>query len=634
MCGIVSIFSRQHQVQEASLMRALNALRHRGPDEQRCWVDPNSRVGLGHARLSIIDPATGSQPMVSEDGQIHIVVSGEFYDFERIRSDLETRGHHFRSRSDSEILIHLYEEMGTSCIEHLRGEFAFVLWDEGSRQLFAARDRFGIKPLFYAWYRDTLYLASEAKGLFAAGVPGSWDHESVYQNLFFCLGQERSLFKNVRQIPAGHYLIADRRTTTLKCYWDIEYPLEKGLDNRLSESECISQVQDLLNESVRLRMRADVPVGCFLSGGLDSSSVLQLASKESREPLVAFTVAFNQSDHDESRQAALAASHAGARFKPLPVSEPDFVDCFRETVWHGEMIEYNVHGTARFLLSRAVRDAGYKVVLAGEGADELFAGYDFCSAALQGQGQSELGHYLSLLFRFIRPQTHSERRVRSISPWLARRIRLLGFPPQLIDTMAQKANQLRSLLDSDFRSSFEDFDPYREFFDSLDYKGKIKGREPVKQVLYLWVKSLFVNYVLAAERLDMAHSVEVRLPFLDHQLFEYASLLPASLLTENGTSKSILRKAMRTYLPKSICDRPKHAFWGPASTHSEGNQLHAFTQDILRSRLAGSIPFFDQHNVIRLLDGMADLDGPSRASLDPVLLMLVSMCLLHEQFDL
>ncbi len=210
-------------------------------------------------------------------------------------------------------------------------------------------------------------------------------------------------------------------------------------------------------------------------------------------------------------------------------------------------------------------------------------------------------------------------------------------PNGLIDhelSLRQKANQLRSLLDSDFRSSFEDFDPYREFFDSLDYKGKIKGREPVKQVLYLWAKSLFVNYVLAAERLDMAHSVEVRLPFLDHQLFEYASQLPARLLTENGTSKSILRNAMRTYLPKSICDRPKHAFWGPASTHSEGNQLYTFTQDILRSKLAVSIPFFDQHDVIRLLDGMANLDRPSRESLDPVLLMLVSMCLLHEQFNL
>src|SRR5262245_5020375 len=224
MCGIVAAFSRHHPISEASVRRAVQSLFHRGPDGQRHWISPDRRVALGHARLSIIDLATGTQPIASEDERSHIVVNGEFYGYEAIQRELERSGHHLRTRSDSEIALHLYQDLGPQCLHRLRGEFAFVIWDDRHRTLFAARDRFGIKPLFYAFHDGTLYLASEIKALFAAGVPARWDAESVAQSVDLGGHQVRTLFDGVFQVPPGHYLLATDKHMQLVRYWDFDYP--------------------------------------------------------------------------------------------------------------------------------------------------------------------------------------------------------------------------------------------------------------------------------------------------------------------------------------------------------------------------------------------------------------------------
>ena len=224
MCGIVAVYSRREPLSEETLRRATKSLYHRGPDGQRQWISRNSRVGLGHARLSIIDLSTGDQPIASEDERTRIVANGEFYGYEAIQRELESRGHQLRTRSDSEIALHLYEELGPQCLHQLRGEFAFAIWDEKQNCLFAARDRFGIKPLFYAWHRDTLYIASEVKALFAAGVPARWDHESVYQSVSFGGHQMRTLYDGVYLVPPGHYLIATEKHLQITRYWDFNYP--------------------------------------------------------------------------------------------------------------------------------------------------------------------------------------------------------------------------------------------------------------------------------------------------------------------------------------------------------------------------------------------------------------------------
>lgn len=561
MCGIVAMFSNQDPIPAESLRRATRSLIHRGPDEQHQWLAPDGRVGLGHTRLAIIDLVTGAQPIASEDGNLRIVVNGEFYDFERIRRELETRGHRFRTHSDSEIALHLYEEMGPACLDHLRGEFAFVIWDERNKTLFAARDRFGIKPLFYAQVDGALYLASEVQALFAADAPANWDRESMFQNLFLCVDQDRSLFEGIRQVPAGHYLVAAHGATSITCYWKVDYPRAKEETPHKSERECIETLRVLLEETVRLRMRADVPVGCYVSGGVDSSSVLGIASKQSPGRVAAFTVAFDHADFNESAMARRTADYLGADFLPVPVTESDFAGVFVEAVRQGEMVHYNAHGAARYLLSREVQRAGYKVVLAGEGADELFAGYEFSRAALLGADKKNgLLKWPRMLSRMMRPQSLTEQRIAATSPWLGRVARVLAFSPDLVEYVAEKFSLLQSMLATDFAHEFQKRDPYREFFRQFRWRADLFGREPVKLILYLWMKSLFVNYVLAGERLDMAHAVEVRLPFLDHKLFEFARSIPASMLARNGGQKYLLREAVKPFVTGEVYRGAKQPF--------------------------------------------------------------------------
>src|SRR6516164_1525836 len=301
MCGIVGFYSRRSPTSEAALGRAIGSLSHRGPDGQRHWMSQDGRVALGHARLSIIDLTTGDQPIASEDGMTRIVVNGEFYGYEAIQRELQQSGHRLRTRSDSEIALHLYEDFGVQCLHRLRGEFAFVLWDETNRTMFAARDRFGIKPLFYAFYEETLYFASEVKALFAAGVPTRWGAESVYHAVELGGHPIRTLFDGILQVPPGHYLIATEKHVQLHQYWDFDYPRAEQSSRLRPDADYAAEFRQALEEAVRIRLRADVPVGCYLSGGLDSCSVLGLAARHHPEPIRAFTLTFDHGDYEIGR---------------------------------------------------------------------------------------------------------------------------------------------------------------------------------------------------------------------------------------------------------------------------------------------------------------------------------------------
>src|SRR5262249_11798707 len=303
MCGIAALFSRNKPVSTQALKSAARALHHRGPDAERFWTSADGRVALGHARLSIIDLATGDQPIANEDESVRIVVNGEFYGYEPIRQELQASGHRLRTRTDSEILLHLYEDLGAQCLHRLRGEFAFVLWDGNSRSIFAARDRFGIKPLFYAFHRGILHLASEVKALFAAGVPARWDAESLYQTFAYGGHQMRTLYDGVFQVPPGHYLIATEGHLQLIQYLDFDYATANASMPGRSDAAYAAEFRETLEEAVRIRLRADVPVGCYLSGGLDSCSVLGLAARHHSTPIRAFTLTFDRPEYDEEAQA-------------------------------------------------------------------------------------------------------------------------------------------------------------------------------------------------------------------------------------------------------------------------------------------------------------------------------------------
>jgi asparagine synthase (glutamine-hydrolysing) len=642
MCGIVALFSRRDPIDAAALERATQRLYHRGPDGRRHWIAPHRRVGLGHARLSIIDLHTGDQPIANEDERLHVVVNGEFYDYERVQRELEQSGHRLRTRSDSEIALHLYEELGTQCLHRLRGEFAFVLWDEPNQTLFAARDRFGIKPLYYAQRDGVLALASEAKALFAAGVPARWNPAGVVQATSLLVPeQDSSLFDGVHQVPPGHYLLATAGGVRIVRYWDFDYPqADAGAGASRSDDEYAEAFRHELDEAVRIRLRADVPVGCYLSGGIDSCAVLGLAARHRSDPIRVFTLAFDRADYDESAIAREMAERVGAEFHPIPIHQSDLADDFADAVWHSEATCINAHGVAKFALSRAVRDAGYKVVITGEGSDEILAGYphfrrDMLLHDNAGQDPATVKRLLDELSN-ANPVSRGLLLPDGQGLPLASVQRVLGFTPSWFEAFGTTAFKLRALFADGFAASVGEQDPYRSMLNGLDVRGQLAGRAPVNQSLYLWAKTQLPNYVLTVlgDRMEMAHSIEGRVAFLDHHVVELVRSLPVAQKIRGMTEKYVLREAARSVLTDTVYRRHKHPFTSPPVALTPNERMHALVQDTLRGSVLASVPFFDQRKVVALLDSLPGMDDGARTAIDPALMILLSACVLQQRFGL
>lgn len=640
MCGIVALFSRRDAILPAVMERATQSLYHRGPDGQRHWISANRRVALGHARLSIIDLTTGDQPIASEDERTRIIVNGEFYGYEPIQRELERSGHRLLTRSDSEIALHLYQDLGPQCLHRLRGEFALVLWDEAHRTMFAARDRFGIKPLFYAFHGETLYLASEVKALFAAGVPARWDAESVSQSVECGGHQVRTLYDGIFQVPPGHYLLATDKHIQLIRYWDFDYPNADTKATLRSDADYVADFRQTLEEAVRLRLRADVPVGCYLSGGLDSCAVLGLAARHHPDPIRAFTLTFDRADYDEENEAREMAAKVGAEFFPIPIRQDDLADHFADAILQSETFCFNAHGVAKYLLSRAVRDAGYKVVITGEGSDEILGGYahfrrDMLLYNREGQDpaiSAALLHDLEELNPVSRGLLLPHGQARPLENVK----RILGFIPSWIETFSARSAKMQELLTEDFQKQIGERDGYHALLSDLDVRGQLNGRDPVHQSLYLWSKTLLPNYILTmlGDRMEMAHSIEGRVPFLDHHVVEVIRSQPVTQKIRGMTEKYVLREAVRDVITDTVYRRQKHPFLSPPATLNPDEKLSTLVQDTLRGPVLASIPFFDQKKVIGLLDRLGTMDESGRVANDQVLMILVSACVLHERLHL
>jgi asparagine synthase (glutamine-hydrolysing) len=638
VCGIVAVFSPRAPIAPGVVEKATRSLNHRGPDGQRHWIAPDGSVALGHARLSIIDLTTGDQPISNEDESLRIIVNGEFYGYEAIQKELEQAGHRLRTRSDSEIALHLYEDLGAHCVHRLRGEFAIVLWDSVNRTVFAVRDRFGIKPLFYAIHEGKLYFASEVKALFAAGVPARWNRESVYHCLEFGGHQSRTLFEGVFQVPPGHYMVATEKRFQLHKYWDLDYPKETEAAPTRSDSEYAEEFRHVLEEAVRIRLRADVPVGCYLSGGIDSCAILGLAARHHPEPIRAFTLSFDRPEYDESQVAREMAAKAGAQFIPIPIRQDEIADHFADAIQQAETLCVNAHGVAKFLLSRAVRQAGYKVVLTGEGSDEMLGGYlhfrrDMLARNGKGEEREVAG---SLPYKFENlgprfpaslPSNGSGRSLEGIG-------RLLGFVPGWIDTSSSQSIKMHAVLADDFLGAFKGQEGFRSFFNDIDVQGQLAGRHPLNQSLYLWTKTRLPNYLLTllGDRMEMAHSIEGRVPFLDHQLVELIRSLPVTQKIRGATQKYILRESVREVITETVYRRPKHAFLSPPAALNPQGRLSVLMQDTLRGPALASLPFFDQRKVVSILDSLHTMDEGSGVANDQVLMILLSACVLQDRF--
>lgn len=639
MCGFIAQLDPLAGDKHAALRSALAALRHRGPDGEDIWCSADGNVALGHARLAVIGLNNGSQPIANEDESIHAVVNGEFYDFERIRAELQNQGHRFRTESDSEIVIHLYEEYGSGCLQFLRGEFAFVLWDENKRQLFAARDRFGIKPLVYALHNGGIILASEAKALFAAGVPARWDEESFFDacNLQYVM-PERTLFGGVFQLLPGHYLIAgeDGRVLTTQKYWDLNYSEEADDLRAFSQRQQVETVEtfrDRLKTAVHMRLRADIPVCCHLSGGMDSSSIVALAAQYASSPVQCFSVTFNEESYDELQVAARMARHANAVLHPVPVSQSDIIEHLADAVYFSEGLAVNGHLPAKYLLHKEIRRQGFKVALTGEGSDEALAGYAHLRADLfAARGRNDLiaalgqGNSVSKGIMLKHGQSLPLTAVEEC----------LSFVPNFLQAKGTLGFKLNSVLSGEYRGQFAGVDCYERLLMRLDIERQLKGKHRVNQSLYLWTKTALANYILRTlgDGTEMAHSIEGRVPFLDHELFEYASRLPLEMKINGSTEKFVLREAMNGLVTDEIYSRQKHPFVAPPLSLFTDGRSADLLHDELSSADFASIPFFDQRKILDLLEKMPGMPADTASANDPVFMTALSALALKRRFAL
>lgn len=641
MCGITAVLSRQSPIDPQLMHAGMAALHHRGPDGRQHWMASDRRAALGHTRLSIIDLATGDQPISNEDNTIHIVVNGEFYDFERTRAELQACGHKFRTKSDSEIALHLYEDYGPECLHRLRGEYAFVIWDERNQRMIAARDRFGVKPLFYAEHDGALYFASEAKALFAMGVPARWSPDALYAG-GFAIPAERTLFGGVFNVPPGHYLRATREAHRVHQYWDVDYLRDDDVQAPKSDAEYIAGFREVLEDAVKTRLRADVPVGCYLSGGIDSCAVLGLAARHHDGPVRAYTLTFDHAQYDESAIAKEMARHVGATFQPIPMTQAALGENFRAAVIQSEIPFINGHTVAKYMLSDAVRKDGYKVVLTGEGSDEILAGYphfrqDMLLHHTAGQDPAETARLLKRLADdnpvsrgLLLPEGDT-----GVGPICQT---LLGSVPTGLAAMSATVGRMHGMMRDDFLEEHRSGDVLGALLSSLDVERRLKGRNAVHTALYLWAKTILPNYILSnlGDRMEMAHSIEGRVPFMDHRVAEYLHRVPVSLKIRGMTEKYILREATKDVLTKTVYERQKHPFLSPPATLNPTQPLNVLMQDTLRGAQGGKVPFLDQKKVVAALDKVGDpsADAGYRTVMDQVLTMTLSLVFMHEGLGL
>jgi asparagine synthase (glutamine-hydrolysing) len=587
MCGICGklTFRRESEGDGVAVRRMLDPIRHRGPDDEGIYC--SRQVGLGHRRLSIIDLSTGHQPLSNEDGSVWIVFNGEIYNYRELRPYLLGRGHTFRTESDTEVIIHLYEELGSRCVEKLRGMFAFAIWDEKQRSLLLARDRLGIKPLYY--YSDDEFLAfgSEIKSILA--LP-EVSREILPQTIdrfltFYYVPGEETLLKNVYKIPPGHYLLAKNGKPRIQKYWDLDFA---KTDKAASQEQLEKRLLELLTESVELHMISDVPVGFLLSGGVDSTAMLSLASERAQQPLSSFTVGFNADGVvDERPYARLAAESFGSEHHEITISPRDFVDFMPKYVWHMEEPVCEPPAIALFYVSKLASQF-VKVLLSGEGGDEAFAGYS------NYRNYSWFERAKPLLRALNTPWIPALSAMNSVirSKRVGRYLVLLNstfedyYYSRTSGPFQYFNREFETLYSSDFARST---DKARSLEPIRRYQNASKNYGLIDQMLYIDTKSWLPDDLLVkADKMTMANSVELRVPLLDHVVLEFAASLPVSQKVNWTTTKYIAKKVLSSRVPKKILNRRKAGFPVPYESWL-ANGMRPWVHEIL----------FDQRTVNR-----------------------------------
>ncbi|WP_027998479.1 asparagine synthase (glutamine-hydrolyzing) [Sinorhizobium arboris] len=569
------------------LERMAAAIGHRGPDERGIFTTPGA--GLGHVRLSIVGLGDGQQPMSDPSGELTIAFNGEIFNYVELRDELRAKGRRFRTASDTEVILHLYEELGEDCLSLLNGDFAFAIWDARRRRMMLARDRMGVRPLFHTMSGGTLYFASEVKALLE--VPGvSAEIDPIALDQIFTLWAPiapRTPFRDILELEPGHLMIADQNGVTTRPYWQLDYPDRDTRSVYTRESHAAEELRDLLTDATRIRMRADVPVGAYLSGGLDSSVISALAAGMTPQGLRTFSVTFDSVEHDESAFQEEMAAALGTEHSAVACGAGDIAGDFPDVIRFTEKPIIRTAPAPLYKLSRLVREAGLKVVLTGEGADEVFAGYDIFKEARVRRfcGRQPGSRSRPHLFRKLYPylpglQQQSAEYLAAFfgAGDVALDDPLFSHRPRFKGTAATKM-----FFSADLRAELKDYDAAEELVGRLP---AAFGRwHPLHQAQYLESRFLLPGYILSSQgdRMAMAHGIEGRFPFLDHRLVEFAARLPPEMKLKGLVEKHVLREATKDLLPPAIGRRTKQPYRAPDSHSFSG----AGELDYVRSAMSG-----------------------------------------------
>lgn len=607
MCGIAGSFHARGAPPEAAIhARAMiERVQHRGPDGYGFFNDPH--VALAHARLSILDLATGDQPIHNEDRSVWVVFNGEIFNYIELRKDLEAAGHRFYTRSDTEVIVHLYEEYGDAFVQHLNGQFAIALWDQPRRRLLLTRDRAGIRPLFHARVGGALVFASEIKSILALpDAPRALDVAALGQIFtFWSALPPATAFTGIRALAPGCTLTIDADGERIERYWDWSFP-EHVPSQSLDIDRLAAELRELLIDSVRLQLRADVPVGAYLSGGLDSSSIAVLIKRFTNTPLRTFSVEFEDAEFDESgHQLEMARALAGQHTRVM-CRKQDIAACFPQLLRHVETPLLRTAPAPLMMLAAHVREQRFKVVLTGEGADEVFGGYDLFKEAkirrfwARNPASKWRPGLLQRLYGYLR-----------YSP-VASGVLARQFFGQSLEGEADVAfahgtrwnttRRLWQFFSRDARAALDERTPQAVLSESLpaDF-----GRWlPLGRDQYIEAHTLLSGYLLSSQgdRVAMAHSVEGRFPFLDHRLIDFASRLHPALKIHGLNEKFLLKHAMRDLLPESIRTRTKQPYRAPDSLSFQGADAPAYVRELMSPEHIRSRGYFDSEAVSRLVE--------------------------------
>jgi asparagine synthase (glutamine-hydrolysing) len=642
VCGIAGFWELGHELDARGVLdRMVHTLHHRGPDGNGRHIDPSNGLAMGHARLSIIDLDTGDQPIELPGRGLVLTHNGEFYDYKQIRARLATHGRRFVTKSDSEIALHLYDELGLDFLRHLRGEFAFALFDERAQELLLVRDRFGIKPLYYHADERGLRWGSEVKALLEhPEVPRGLDPRAALHQLMQVMVPGTTAFRGVRALRPGHLLRVKRAGERLELseerWWDLDFPQASDHAAGQDPAPYVEGVRDRLIDAVRTRLEADVPVGCYLSGGIDSCSILGLATAMQQSRVQAFTISFDVDAYDEAAIAREMAESTGAVQEQLNLSATDlYGDSYVKTVWHAERTFYNTLGVAKWHMSRRVHELGYKVVVTGEGSDELFAGYPFFKRDYFRHGLDDGGEMFRKSLEATNPVVRGAILAEEDTNHPAFQD-LVGFTPAFLQPWILTLDRVRPLLSDGLRAELDGYDPLAAIAETID-PAMVRGRHPLDQSQYVWAKTMLEGQILTwgGDRVDMANSMESRPAFLDHHLAEYATSIPPDVRIKDGTEKWVLREAMKGVLPRVLYEREKFAFMAPPS-HTDETKRRAVEELIEQHldpdhvRAAGLVD--DEALRGFLAQRREQTDGAEAIRGDIVLNHLLGLHLLHELY--